>query len=112
MGEVYRARDTVLERDVALKLLLPRSRWAPGPVPRLLREAQSAARLSHPNICTVHEVGSFEGRPFLAMEYVEGQTLAQTLKEGALPSIVFSITASRSRGRWLTRTSARFFTRT
>ena len=84
MGEVYHARDTVLERDVALKLLLRAQPLGTRTVPRLLREAQSAARLSHPNICTVHEVGSFEGRPFLAMEYVEGQTLAQTLKEGRL----------------------------
>ncbi len=85
MGEVYRARDTVLDRHVALKVLFPAYPADTGAVPHLVREAQSAARLSHPNICTVHEVGSFEGRPFLAMEYVEGQTLAQKLRDGAFP---------------------------
>jgi TolB-like protein len=84
MGEVYHAHDRVLERDVALKLLHPVSSGEPV-APDLLREAQSAARLSHPNICTVHEVGSFDGCPYLAMEYVEGQTLAQKLKDGPLP---------------------------
>jgi len=86
MGEVYRAHDTVLDRHVALKVLFPAYPADTGAVTHLVREAQSAARLSHPNICTVHEVGSFEGRPFLAMEYVEGQTLAQKLRDGAFPA--------------------------
>ena len=84
MGEVYRARDPVLERDVALKLLLPGQLAGTDSAPRLLSEAQSAARLNHPNICTVHEVGSFEGRAFLAMEYIEGETLAHKLRDGPL----------------------------
>ena len=65
MGEVYRARDQVLQRDVALKFLLPADA---GDVKPLLREAQHAACLSHPHICTVYEVGSLAGRPYLAME--------------------------------------------
>ena len=84
MGEVYRARDPRLERDVALKVL-------PAPVvadaaarARLLREARLAARLNHPNVCTIHEVGEAEGQAYVAMELVPGQALSARLASGRM----------------------------
>ena len=83
MGEVYRAHDEHLHRDVAIKLLPPESLDDPGARARLVREARAAAALSHPYICTVHEVGEAEGLAYIAMELVEGQTLAGRLESGA-----------------------------
>lgn len=81
MGEVYLAEDVRLGRKVALKLLDPAlsgdSEWRT----RFLREARLASGLDHPNICTVHEVGESHGRQFIAMQYVEGQTLKQVISE-------------------------------
>ena len=76
MGEVYRARDVELERDIAIKLHREASDAA-----RLRREALAMARLAHPNVVTVFEVGEHEGRVFVAMEYVEGSTLRSWLAE-------------------------------
>src|SRR5262245_11123474 len=73
MGEVYRARDLRLDRDVALKVLRPG--LDAGTAELLLREAQSMARLQHPNVVTVHAVGAVDDRLYVAMEFVEGQTL-------------------------------------
>jgi serine/threonine protein kinase len=85
MGEVYRARDPRLEREVALKVL-PAAMLADDTArARLLREARTASRLNHPHICTVHEVGESEGRAYIAMELVEGRTLSDLLAGGALP---------------------------
>ncbi|MGH7753497.1 MAG: protein kinase domain-containing protein, partial [Gemmatimonadales bacterium] len=85
MGEVFRAWDTLLEREVALKLVrtdLPAGSRARE---RILREARMAATLSHPNICVVHDVGELEGRPFVTMELLRGETLRGVLaREGAL----------------------------
>ncbi|HYV48658.1 MAG TPA: serine/threonine-protein kinase [Myxococcaceae bacterium] len=76
MGIVYAAYDEQLERKVALKLLLSSgAERDPGGQERLLREAQALARLSHPNVVTIYDVGVYEGRVFIAMEYVRGQTL-------------------------------------
>src|SRR5262245_50335547 len=82
MGVVYRAEDLTLRREVALKVLSPTV--APGAVDRFLREARAAASLNHPNICTIFDAGEHEGRPYIAMELVEGQTLKQRLSASAL----------------------------
>ncbi len=85
MGEVWRARDTRLDREVALKVLPPGAVENETARARLLREARLASGLSHPHICTIHEVGEAEGRAFVAMELVEGRTLSALVAERALP---------------------------
>lgn len=86
MGVVYRAHDTRLDRDVALKVLPPeRSSDAEGRR-RLIQEARAASALNHPNIVTIYEVGFERGVDFIAMEYVEGQVLAQVIPKGGLPA--------------------------
>jgi serine/threonine-protein kinase len=82
MGEVYLARDPELNRDVALKLATGNDRDAHA---RLRREAQHASQLNHPHICTIYEVGSHDGHPFIAMEYVEGRLLSDVIPPGGLP---------------------------
>ncbi|HXI90170.1 MAG TPA: protein kinase, partial [Blastocatellia bacterium] len=77
MGEVYLAEDTSLGRRVAIKLLSEFFARDPQSRIRFLREAKLAATLDHPNICTVHEVGQASGYHFIAMQYVEGQTLGE-----------------------------------
>lgn len=79
MGEVFLARDTSLNREVALKFLPPEFDQDATARKRLLREARAAAALDHPFICHIHEVGEIEGKPFIAMEYVEGQTLKERI---------------------------------
>jgi WD40 repeat protein len=86
MGVVYRARDERLDRTVAVKSLPPSRLPDDGAVRRFQREARVLARLSHPNIVAVHDVGEDRGRQFLVMEYVEGVTLAALIKDkGRLP---------------------------
>ena len=77
MGEVYLARDTKLRRRVALKMVGPSHLASPRSVERFMREARTTARVNHPNIVTIHGVGEYRGRPYLALEYVEGVTLRQ-----------------------------------
>ncbi|MFH0903500.1 MAG: protein kinase [Pseudomonadota bacterium] len=81
MGEVYLARDTLLNRRVALKVIHPRYLDSEEAVARFVREAQLTASLSHPHIVTVYAVGKHEGRPYLALEYLEGQNLRQRMDE-------------------------------
>jgi serine/threonine-protein kinase len=77
MGQVYRARDEQLDREVAIKVL-PEHRFGdPAARARLLREARTASKLNHPHICTVHEVGEAEGQAYIVMEYVEGRPLSE-----------------------------------
>jgi serine/threonine protein kinase len=84
MGVVYKAEDLKLKRLVALKFLPPPLMNSPELKERFIIEAQSAAALSHPNICVIHEVGEAEDRSFIAMEYVEGETLRDKIKKGTL----------------------------
>ena len=86
MGEVYRAHDIKLGRDVALKVLPQGLADDPERRARLLREARAAAALNHPNICTIHDVGEAEGHVYIAMEVVEGQPLNRRLDPGPMPS--------------------------
>jgi serine/threonine protein kinase len=85
MGEVYRARDTRLERDVAIKVLPVAALSDEAARARLLREARAAAGLNHPHICTIYEVGEAEGQAYIAMELVEGQPLSDSVSAGPLP---------------------------
>ena len=85
MGEVYRARDTRLGRDVAIKILPKEMSADPARKQRFEREAKTISSLNHPNICTLHDVGSQDGVDYLVMECVEGETLAKRLEKGPLP---------------------------
>lgn len=85
MGTIYRAHDTRLDREVALKILPLQSSVEPDAEERLLAEARSAAALEHPNVCSIYEIGrSEEGRPFLAMALYEGETLKERLRRGPM----------------------------
>ena len=85
MGVVWKARDTSLDRDVALKVLPPDEYGTPSRKERFTREARAASALNHPNIITIHEINSADGLDFIAMELVRGQTLAALLRNGPLP---------------------------
>jgi len=85
MGEVYRARDTRLGRDVAIKILPAQYAGDPEWRRRLDREARAVSSLSHPNICPLFDVGHQDGVDFLVMEYLDGETLAARIERGALP---------------------------
>jgi len=85
MGEVYRARDTRLNRDVAIKVLPGFSSPEPDRLRRFEQEARAAAALNHPNILAVYQMGVYEDAPYLVSELLEGETLRERLKRGALP---------------------------
>src|SRR5215469_16660121 len=84
MGVVYRARDEKLQRDVALKFLENLSVGSSASHERALQEARAISALNHPNICTVYEVGEVEGKPFIAMEFVEGRPLSMEIPSTGL----------------------------
>src|SRR5256886_3887637 len=85
MGTVYRAYDKKLQRVVALKLLPPEYVSQQDRRRRFFQEARAASALNHPHILTVYEVGEDDGKPYIAMEYVEGETLRQKIRSRALP---------------------------
>jgi len=85
MGEVYRARDTRLGRDVAIKILPSHLSSDAEARQRFEREAKTVSGLNHPNICTLHDIGRQDGVDFIVMEYLDGESLEQRLKKGPLP---------------------------
>jgi serine/threonine-protein kinase len=85
MGEVYRARDTRLDRTVAIKILAPHLSGDPTLRQRFEREAKAISSLNHPHICVLYDVGHQDGSDFLVMEYLEGETLSKRLDKGPLP---------------------------
>jgi len=107
MGMVFLAEDTKLERRVALKVMLPRFAENPTAKQRFLREAKSAAALKHDHIITIYQVDEDRGVPFLAMEYLEGQSLDQRLKTGQPPSVQESVRIGRDVAQGLAAAHAR-----
>jgi len=113
MGNVYKGRQVSLGRDVAIKALPERIAQDPESAARFRREAQAAAAISHKNIIEVYTVGEDRGRPYIAMEFVEGETLSGRLKrEGKLPPAhrqsngfccLHVVLAEHRRRRWLLR---------
>ena len=85
MGEVYRARDTRLDRTVAIKVLPSHVSGDPALRERFEREARTVAALNHPHICTLHDIGHQDGIDFLVLEYLEGETLADRLAKSRMP---------------------------
>lgn len=102
MGEVYQARDTRLERDVAIKVL-PDAFASDTARDRFQREARAASALSHPNICAVYDVGESEGRPFLVMELLDGQNLRDRIarEAGSAGRVTFAYECRLSLMRYL-----------
>jgi serine/threonine-protein kinase len=112
MADVFLARDSLLDRPVAVKVLFPEFATDPAFVQRFRREAQAAANLSHPNIVSVYDWGEEGGTYFIVMEYVEGRSLAQTIKdEGRLhpdrAADIAADVASPTATAWCTATSSR-----
>ncbi|HEY4838759.1 MAG TPA: serine/threonine-protein kinase, partial [Candidatus Acidoferrales bacterium] len=85
MGEVYRAKDTRLDRTVAIKVLSSKLDMSAELKARFDREAKTISQLQHPNICVLHDIGSENGTDFLVMEFLEGESLNEKLKRGPLP---------------------------
>ncbi|QDT08150.1 serine/threonine-protein kinase [Planctomycetes bacterium K23_9] len=98
MGVVFRARQISLDREVAVKMILRGRLASDADLQRFLAEAAATAKLEHPNIVPVYEVGDVDGRPFFSMQYVEGQTLLQFLSDGPIdPRLAASIVATIAR---------------
>ena len=100
MADVFLARDLLLDRPVAIKVLFPEFATDPNFVERFRREAQSAANLNHPNIVSVYDWGKYANTYFMAMEYVQGRTLADILRaNGHVSSVQAAEIASEVVGR-------------
>src|SRR6266581_6395339 len=86
MGEVYRARDTRLGREVAIKVLPESFSKDPDRLRRFEQEARAAGSINHPNILAIYDVGTHEGSPYVVSELLEGESLRERLRTGALPA--------------------------
>ena len=86
MGEVYRARDPRLNREVAIKILPASFSADPERLQRFAQECRAAAALNHPNILAIYDIGEDRGAPYIVSELLEGQTLRDRMRNGALPS--------------------------
>ena len=109
MGVVYKARDTHLDRIVAIKVLPPDKVSDPDRKQRFVQEAKAASALNHPGIVTIHDIRSDESIDFIVMEYVEGRTLEQMIPRRASGLPRLSAMASRSPTRWPRRTKRASF---
>src|SRR5262252_1180306 len=85
MGEVYRARDPRLNREVAIKLLHSDSLGSPNRLARFSAEARAASALNHPSILTIHDIGEIDGKPYIVCELIEGETLRALIDRGPVP---------------------------
>ena len=85
MGEVYRARDTRLDRTVAIKVLPASLASDPQSRERFQREARAISQLDHPNVCALYDVGEHEGASYLVMQHLDGETLRDRIERGPLP---------------------------
>src|SRR5579863_4368805 len=91
MSQVFRARDTVLGRTVAIKILTPAGVADPDTKARFLQEARTASNISHENILSVYDFGEEDGKPFMVMEFLRGRTLRAAIKENLLPDLAFKL---------------------
>src|SRR5437867_5356047 len=99
MGEVYRARDTRLGREVALKSLPPEMAQDPDRISRFEKEARLASALNHPNIVTVYDIGKSDSISYIAMEFVDGKTVREILASGSMPlALLVDIAAQIAEG--------------
>ena len=105
MGEVYRAHDTRLDREVAIKVLPESLTSDPDRLRRFEQEARAAAALNHPNILAVYQMATHEGVSYMVSELLDGETLRERLRRGPIPCARRLITPCRSRTAWRQRTT-------
>ncbi len=112
MGEVYRARDATLKREVAIKVLPEYWSRDPERLHRFEQEAQATAALSHPNIVSIFHVGQYNGSPYIVTELLHGETLRERLRKGPLRLVRPSMSAATLPAGWLPLMMPELFTAT